>query len=101
MKKTVLAAAVVIAASVIGSAQAGTYKSVPYGNNPFLFCKYGMPSDGWVSQGDGKWRKIVKRPNKRWISTFEDVCSTSNGRDVTPDPANEQQTNGRDPALVP
>ena len=101
MKKTVLAAAVVIAASIIGSAQAGTYKTVPYGNNPFLFCKYGMPSDGWVSQGDGKWRKIVKRPNKHWIPTFEEVCSTENGRDITPDPANEQQANGRDPALVP
>lgn len=98
MKKTAFILAVLVA-SAAGSTQAAVYKKVPYGNNPFLFCKLGMPVDGWVSDGDGKWHKTVKRPNKRWIDTFESVCSTTNGRDVTPDQPPVETT--KDPALVP
>ena len=89
----------VVFASVIGSAQARVYKNVPYANNPFVFCKVGMPMHGWVSVGDGQWRKIVRRPNRNWTATFEEVCSTSNGRDITPDQPPAQSS--KDPAFVP
>lgn len=101
MKKTACMLAVVIA-SVIGSAQARVYKTVPYGNNPFTFCKLGMPMHGWVSDGDGQWHKTVRRPNRFWIATFEEVCSTSNGRDITPDqPPVDSASSAKDPAKVP
>ncbi len=98
MKKTAFIFAVLIA-SAVGSTQAAVYKKVPYGNNPFTFCKLGMPAHGWVSDGDGRWHKIVKRPNTQWIATFEEVCSTRNGRDITPEQPPEQPT--KDPAQVP
>ncbi len=100
MKKIALLGIALAATTLtFGTAEAG-YRQVPYGNNPFLFCKYGMPSDGWVSDGDGKWHKIVKHPNKRWVAAFEDTCSTKNGRDVTPDPA-APQAGETDSAKVP
>lgn len=98
VKKTICILAVLIA-SVIGSAQARVYKNVPYGDNPFMFCKLGMPAHGWVSDGDGQWHKIVKRPNRYWIATFEEVCNISNGRDITPDQPPVEST--KDPAFVP
>ena len=101
MKKIVMLGIALGALALGAAATAGaTYRNVPYGNNPFLFCKLGMPSDGWVSDGSGKWHKVVKYPNRRWIAAFEDVCSTKNGRDVTRDPASPQATDA-DPAKVP
>lgn len=100
--KKIVMLGIALGALALGTvATAGaTYRNVPYGNNPFLFCKLGMPSDGWVSDGSGKWHKVVKYPNRRWIAAFEDVCSTKNGRDVTRDPASPQATDA-DPAKVP
>lgn len=54
----------------------GVYTRVPYNNNPFLFCKYGMPQDGWVSVNwrTGTWTPIRKYPNLRWVPTYVYIC---------------------------
>lgn len=57
----------------------GVYTQVPYNNNPDMFCKFGMPKDGWISvvPKRGKWKPISQYYNPKWIPTFVYVCSAA------------------------
>lgn len=77
MKKTAIVAAV-LGLAAIGSANAsgGVYMPVGQGNNPFIFCTTGQPSDGWVgvNPATGTWAPIRKWVNGRWIPSYTIVC---------------------------
>ncbi|QWP76228.1 hypothetical protein J5226_21985 [Lysobacter sp. K5869] len=58
----------------------GVYATVPYNNNPFLFCTLGMPQDGWVAVDwrTGSWKPITQYPNLRWVPTYAYICPAAN-----------------------
>jgi hypothetical protein len=54
----------------------GVYAKVPYNNNPFIFCKLGMPEDGWVATNPrtGTWTATRQYPNLHWVPTYMYIC---------------------------
>ena len=54
----------------------GSYMPTGRSNDVFLFCKQGVPSDGWVSTNPatGSYRITRRRPDLRWIPTFQEIC---------------------------
>lgn len=58
----------------------GVYAVVPYGNNPFLFCTKGMPTDGWIpiNPYTGTWKPIRHTPNLYWVATYTAICPKGN-----------------------
>lgn len=73
-----LAGAFPLASHAIGEtfANGAVYDVVPYGNDPDVFCKTGMPSDGWVplNPATGTWTAIRHYPNLYWVPTYQFVC---------------------------
>lgn len=55
---------------------AGAYSVTGRSNDPFTFCTYGVPLDGWVSVNPltGAWQPIRKYPNLQWIPVFQRIC---------------------------
>lgn len=79
MKKLLLgigATACLLSSVVAQSALKGVYAVVPYGNNPFIFCTKGMPTDGWVAINPylGTWTTISQYPNLYWVPTYQYIC---------------------------
>jgi len=75
MKKSLLLIFLLAASS---TASAGFFKAIPYyGNNPYLFCKLGMPSDCWLP-GDPVTGSITVTDwecyNPTSALVYKDVC---------------------------
>ncbi|MDR6935004.1 MULTISPECIES: hypothetical protein [unclassified Luteibacter] len=69
-------------------AQMGHYEFIPYyGNNPFVFCKLGVPEDCWVPTDPqrGKYRVIDRKCFKSYSAKmYERVCSKGGMSAATP-----------------
>ncbi len=54
----------------------GVYGIVGRSNDIFLFCKYGVPTDGWISINPsiGQYQIITQYPNLQWIPAFVTLC---------------------------
>ncbi len=54
----------------------GAYSVVGRSNDPFVFCTYGMPNDGWVAVNPlaGTWKVIRKYPNLQWVGIYSRIC---------------------------
>lgn len=80
------AVALVVATAVpsIALPAAGVYAPTGRSNDPFVFCTYGVPNDGWVAVNPiaGTWRAIRKYPNLYWVPIYQSICPAAMSQGV-------------------
>ena len=71
----------------------GAYSVVGRSNDPFVFCTYGVPNDGWVAVNPmaGTWKVIRKYPNLQWVGIYSRICPTAMSQGAWVGPGSGEQ----------